>query len=109
MTKAVFLLQLYHIKGQVEEVETIESDVFHRFSKILDAFENSTNHRSSDETTTSHLSPEDEKMFNKITDLIKVINSTTFVIKWFTLKYIWYTLKYFFILKPLTIGMTTSP
>ncbi|OQR77603.1 hypothetical protein BIW11_06978 [Tropilaelaps mercedesae] len=63
--------KLYHIKGQVEEVETIESDVFQRFSKILDAFENSTNHRPSDGSTTSHLSPEDEKMFNKITDLIK--------------------------------------
>lgn len=67
-----FLLQLYHIKGQVEEVETIESDVFQRFSKILDEFENSTNHRPSEGSGTSHLSPEDEKMFNKITDLIKV-------------------------------------
>lgn len=79
----VFCLQLYHIKGQVEEVETIESDVFHRFSKILDAFENSTNNRS-DGNSSGHVSPEDEKMFNKITDLIKVLSkfSMYFLYSW---------------------------
>ncbi|XP_028966932.1 histone deacetylase complex subunit SAP130 [Galendromus occidentalis] len=58
--------KLFHIKGQVEEVETIESDAVHRFKKMLEDFE-----ASSKATERSTFGPDEEKMLNKIADLIK--------------------------------------
>ncbi|XP_018494103.1 histone deacetylase complex subunit SAP130-like [Galendromus occidentalis] len=58
--------KLFHIRGQVEEVETIESDVVHRFEKILEDFETSSR-----AMERSSFGPEDERMLTKIADLIK--------------------------------------